>query len=184
MSRIGYAVINIPEGVQVTVDNNVVSVKGPKGELQETVHPTIGVNIDGTVLNCTRTSEDKDVKAKHGLFRALINNMIIGVTTGFKNELELVGVGYRATVKGQLLELALGKSHLTVLGLPQEIKVTAETERGKNPKVTLESSDKQLLGNITAKIRSLRKPEPYKGKGIRFVGEHIRRKAGKTAASK
>jgi large subunit ribosomal protein L6 len=184
MSRIGYAIINIPEGVQVSYDNNVVSVKGPKGELQRKIDPIIGVKIEDNVLSCTRSSEDKEVKSKHGLYRSLINNMITGVTKGFKKEMELVGVGYRATAKGQLLELALGKSHLTVLGMPSEIKLTAVTERGKNPTITLECCDNELLGNTAAKIRSFRKPEPYKGKGIRFAGEHIRRKAGKTAAAK
>jgi len=184
MSRIGYAIINIPEGVQVSIDSNVVSVKGPKGELSQQIDDSIGVKIEGNEINCSRSSEDKEVKSKHGLYRSLINNMVVGVSEGYKKELELVGVGYRASANGQLLELALGKSHLTVIGLPKEIKVAAVTERGKNPIVTLESCDKQLLGNVTAKIRSFRKSEPYKGKGIQFVGEHIRRKAGKTAAAK
>ena len=184
MSRIGYAIINIPEGVQVSIDNNVVSVKGPKGELKQKIDPRIEVKIADNVISCSRNSDEKELKAKHGLYRSLINNMVIGVSTGYKHELELVGVGYRATIKGQLLELALGKSHLTVLGLPEEVKAVAITERGKNPRITIESCDKQLLGDVSAKIRSFRKPEPYKGKGIKFVGEHIRRKAGKTAAAK
>lgn len=184
MSRIGNAPIEIPNGVQVTVDNGVVSVKGPKGELSEKIDQVIEVKVEDNVINCARSSEEKDVKSKHGLYRSLINNMVIGVSEGYKKELELVGVGYRATVNGQRLELSLGKSHNTVIGLPMEVKATAVAERGKNPIVTLESPDKQLIGQVAAKLRSLRKPEPYKGKGIRFVGEHIRRKAGKSAASK
>lgn len=182
MSRIGNAIINIPAGVEVNYADNVVSVKGPKGELSEKIDPAIEVKIEDGVVSCHRSSEAKDIKAKHGLYRSLINNMMVGVSEGYKVDLELVGVGYRATANGQLLELALGKSHVTVLQLPSEIKVSAVTERGKNPTVNMESCDKQLLGAVTAKIRSLRKPEPYKGKGIRFVGEHIRRKAGKSAA--
>ena len=184
MSRIGYAPISIPQGVEVNVNDGLVSVKGPKGELSQKVDSIIEVKINDGVVTCERKSEEKDAKSKHGLFRSLINNMVVGVSEGYKKEMELVGVGYRATVNGQMIELALGKSHLTVLGLPKEIKATAVTERGKNPVITLESHDKQLIGQVAAKIRSLRKPEPYKGKGIRFVGEHIRRKAGKSAAAK
>ena len=184
MSRIGYAPISIPQGVEVNVNDGLVSVKGPKGELTQKIDDLVEVKVAEGEINCTRKTEEKDAKSKHGLYRSLINNMVIGVSEGYKKELELVGVGYRATVNGQLLELALGKSHLTVLGLPKEIKATAVTERGKNPVITLESFDKQLIGQVAAKIRSMRKPEPYKGKGIRFVGEQIRRKAGKSAAAK
>lgn len=182
MSRIGNSIIAIPSGVQVDVNNGVVSVKGPKGELFQNVDSVVEVKVEDNHVICTRSSEDKEAKSKHGLYRSLINNMVEGVSKGYKKELELVGVGYRANVNGQILELSLGKSHATVLGLPNEIKGSAVTERGKNPVITLESYDKQLLGQVCAKIRSLRKPEPYKGKGIRFVGEQIRRKAGKSAS--
>ena len=185
MSRIGKAVITIPSGVTVTVNANTVSVKGPKGELtQDIIDPAVSVNVNDNEVNVVRSSEDKEVRAKHGLYRSLINNMVIGVSEGYKKDMELVGVGYRATATGQNLELALGFSHAIVMQLPAEIKVSAVSERGKNPIVTLESHDKQLIGMVAAKIRSLRKPEPYKGKGIRFVGEQIRRKAGKSAAKK
>ena len=184
MSRIGYAPISIPQGVEVSINEGLVKVKGPKGELEQKIDSVVEIKKDESVITCERKAEDKEAKSKHGLYRSLINNMILGVSEGWKKELELVGVGYRATVNGQLLELSLGKSHLTVLGLPKEIKATAVTERGKNPIVTMECCDKQLIGQVAAKIRSLRKPEPYKGKGIRFVGEQIRRKAGKSAASK
>jgi large subunit ribosomal protein L6 len=184
MSRIGYAPISIPKGVEVSISEGVVKVKGPKGELEQKIDDVVEIKKGETEITCERKSEDKEAKSKHGLYRSLINNMIIGVSQGWKKEMELVGVGYRATVNGQLLELSLGKSHLTVLGLPKEIKASAVTERGKNPIVTMECCDKQLIGQVAAKIRSLRKPEPYKGKGIRFVGEQVRRKAGKSAASK
>lgn len=184
MSRIGNAQIVVPSGVQVTFADGNIVVKGPKGELKQKLDPVIKVELNDSIITCKRSSEEKEAKAKHGLYRALINNMIAGVSKGFRKEMELVGVGYRATAKGQLLELALGKSHLTVIGLPKEIKMEAVTERGKNPTVILESADKHLLGQVAAKIRSFRKPEPYKGKGIRFVGEHIRRKAGKSASAK
>jgi large subunit ribosomal protein L6 len=185
MSRIGNAPIEIPQGVELTVSGeNVVTVKGPKGTLTQTVDPAITVKVEDNAAVCSRASESKDHKAKHGLYRSLINNMVEGVHQGFKKEMELVGVGYRASNNGQLLELSLGFSHNTVIELPQEIKVTTVSERGKNPLVILESHDKQLIGHVAAKIRSLRKPEPYKGKGVRFVGEYIRRKAGKSAASK
>jgi len=182
MSRIGNSPITIPDGVQVNIDNGLVSVKGPKGDLEEKIGKEIDVVIKDNKITCSRSSEDKEIKSKHGLYRSLINNMIIGATVGYKKELELVGVGYRANVNGQRLEMSLGKSHATVIGLPKEIKAVSVTERGKNPIITLECCDKQLIGQVAAKIRSLRKPEPYKGKGIRFVGEHIRRKAGKSAA--
>ncbi len=182
MSRIGNAPISIPDGVQVNIENGLVSVKGPKGDLSQQVDSVIDVKVEENNIICSRSSEEKDVKSKHGLYRSLINNMVIGVSEGYKKELELVGVGYRAAVNGQRLELSLGMSHATVLGLPTEIKAAAVTERGKNPIITLESADKQLIGMVAAKIRSFRKPEPYKGKGVKFVGEHIRRKAGKSAA--
>jgi large subunit ribosomal protein L6 len=184
MSRIGNAIISIPQGVEVSINDGVVKVKGPKGELEQKIDDVVEIKKVESEISCVRKSEDKEAKSKHGLYRSLINNMIIGVSQGWKKELELVGVGYRATVNGQLLELSLGKSHLTVLGLPKEISASAVTERGKNPIVTMECCDKQLIGQVAAKIRSLRKPEPYKGKGIRFVGEQVRRKAGKSAASK
>lgn len=182
MSRIGNSIISIPAGVQLNIADGLVSVKGPKGELFQKVDPAILVKIEDNNVVCSRSSEDKAIKSKHGLYRSLINNMIIGVTKGYKEEMEMVGVGYRANANGQKLELSLGKSHNTVLGLPPIVKVNTVTERGKNPIIMLESCDKQLLGQVCAKIRSMRKPEPYKGKGIRFVGEHIRRKAGKSAA--
>jgi large subunit ribosomal protein L6 len=182
MSRVGNAPIEVPAGVEINVaDNNVVSVKGPKGELIQKIDPDMKISIEDGSLTVVRPSEAKPHKAKHGLSRALINNMVVGVTEGYKTQQELVGVGYRATVQGQQLQLVLGYSHAITLLLPTEIKVSAEQVKGKNPVVTLESCDKQLIGQVAAKIRSLRKPEPYKGKGIRFVGEHIRRKAGKAA---
>lgn len=183
MSRIGLAQIDLPQGVEVQVsDKNVVSVKGPLGELQEKVDPVITVKIDNGIITFERHTEQKDHKAKHGLYRALVNNMIEGVSKGYKKQLELVGVGYRASNQGQRLDLALGFSHPIVFELPKEVKIVTQSERGKNPLITLESHDKQLIGQVAAKIRSLRKPEPYKGKGVRFVGEYIRRKAGKAAA--
>lgn len=184
MSRIGKAPINVPKGVQVTIsEKNVVTVKGPKGTLVQTVDPAITVKNDEGVINVERPSDAKPHRAKHGLYRALIANMVKGVTDGYVIEQEMVGVGYRATAKGQRLELALGFSHLIALELPAEVKVTAAQEKGKNPIIKLESADKQLVGQVAAKLRSLRTPEPYKGKGIRFVGENVRRKAGKAAAS-
>jgi len=184
MSRIGKAPIEIPAGVTVQVKDNVVTVKGPKGELLQEVNPDITVKVeDGHVL-LTRPSDDKEHRSLHGLYRALVHNMVVGVSEGYKKEMELVGVGYRATATGQVLELALGYSHAIYIKLPKEIKVEAKTERNKNPLIILESSDKQLLGQVCAKIRSLRKPEPYKGKGIKFVGEIIRRKSGKSANAK
>lgn len=185
MSRIGNSPIAIPQGVEVKVsDSNLVVVKGPKGELQQQIDPAITVKVADNEINCQRSTEEKDHKAKHGLYRSLLKNMVEGVSVGFKKEMELVGVGYRASNNGQLLELSLGFSHQTVFEMPQEVKISTVTERGKNPLIILESHDKQLIGHVAAKIRSLRKPEPYKGKGIRFVGEHVRRKAGKSAASK
>ncbi|HEY1009108.1 MAG: 50S ribosomal protein L6 [Daejeonella sp.] len=185
MSRIGKAPINIPAGVTISVDDqNVVTVKGPKGELTQDVDSDIKLVQEDGILTVQRPSEQKRHKALHGLYRSLINNMVVGVTEGYKTEQELVGVGYRATNVGNTLDLVLGFSHHFVFELPKEIKVTTASEKGKNPIITLESIDKQLLGQVAAKIRSLRAPEPYKGKGIKFVGEVLRRKAGKSAAKK
>lgn len=182
MSRIGKMPIAIPSGVSVSLsDNNIVTVKGPKGELQQSVNPTIKVSVENGTISLERPNEEKETRAMHGLYRALINNMVQGVSEGYKVQLELVGVGYRATSQNQVLEMALGYSHAVILQLPKEIKVEAVTDRKSNPIITLESADKQLLGQVCAKIRSLRAPEPYKGKGIRFIGETIRRKAGKSA---
>lgn len=184
MSRIGKAPIALPKGVEVNVNNGLVTVKGPKGTLTQKVDTDITVAVDGENIVVTRPTEQKRHKALHGLYRALIANMVKGVNEGYKTEQELVGVGYRATNKGQLLELSLGYSHNITFELPKEIKVTTTAEKGQNPKVILESADKQLIGLVAAKIRSLRKPEPYKGKGIKFTGEVLRRKAGKSAAKK
>ncbi len=182
MSRVGNAPIDIPQGVEVSVNNGTISVKGPKGELSQEVDTSaVAVNIADNVITVSRNSEQKDHKAKHGLYRSLFANMVEGVSKGYKTQQELVGVGYRASNQGQKLELLLGYSHAIVFELPAEIKVTCESERGKNPIITLESHDKQLIGHVAAKIRSLRKPEPYKGKGIKYIDEVIRRKAGKAA---
>ncbi len=183
MSRIGNAPIEIPQGVEITISKgNLVTVKGPKGELSQQVDPDLILKLEEGVLTVQRPTEQKRHKAMHGLYRSLIANMVEGVTRGFKKELELVGVGYRASHTGQLLELQLGYSHPIMFAVPDEVKVEAIMEKGKAPRVVLESIDKQLIGQVAAKIRSFRKPEPYKGKGIRFVGEQIRRKAGKTVA--
>lgn len=184
MSRIGKAPIAIPAGVTVTVKDHVVTAKGPKGELSQAINPDIEVKIEDGHVSVSRPSDDREHRSMHGLYRALINNMIVGVSTGYRKEMELVGVGYRATATGQVLELSLGYSHAIYLKLPPEVKVEAKTERNKNPLIILESDNKQLLGQVCAKIRSLRKPEPYKGKGIRFVGEVVRRKSGKSASAK
>ena len=184
MSRIGNLPIELPQGVTVKVENNVVTVKGPKGELSQKINPELTVEIADNELKVIRPNDERNTRAQHGLYRALIHNMVVGVSTGFTKQLEIVGVGYRATSKGQVLELALGYSHAIYLKMPPEVKVNAVSERNKNPLITLESADKQLLGQICAKIRTFRKPEPYKGKGIKFVGEIIRRKSGKTAAAK
>ncbi len=183
MSRIGKSPVTIPSGVEVKVDGNVVTVKGPKGELTQELDSCVEMNIDGDTITFTRESDAPDHRSKHGLYRSLVNNMVIGVSEGFKKELEVVGVGFRANTQGQRLELALGYSHPVVIEFPSEIKVSTVSEKGQAPVVTLESHDKQLVGQAAAKIRSLRKPEPYKGKGIRFKGEQIRRKAGKSAAA-
>ena len=182
MSRIGKAPINVPEGVSITVDNNTVSVKGPKGELTQQIDPDITCKVEDGVVTVERPTEQKRHKSLHGLYRSLVNNMVEGVSNGYKKEMELVGVGYKAAVQNNVLELNLGYSHSIYFAVPEEIKVSAETVKGQNPKVTVEGIDKQLVGQISAKIKALRKVEPYKGKGIRFVGEQIRRKAGKTAA--
>ena len=182
MSRIGKSPVTIPSGVEVKVDGNIITVKGSKGELTQEFDSCISISIEDGVITFTRESEAPDHRSKHGLYRSLVNNMIVGVSEGFKKELEVIGVGYRASANGQTLELSLGFSHPFVFELPKEIKVSAVSEKGKAPLVTLESFDKQLIGQVAAKIRSLRKPEPYKGKGVRFLGEEIRRKAGKTAA--
>lgn len=184
MSRIGKSPVTIPSGVEVKVDGAVVSVKGPKGQLTQEIDSCVTLSIDGSIITFTRVSDAPDHRSKHGLYRALIQNMVTGVSEGYKKELEVIGVGYRATATGQQLELALGYSHPIVIELPSEIKVSADTQKGKAPIVTLESYDKQLIGQVAAKIRSLRKPEPYKGKGIRYTGEEVRRKAGKSAGKK
>lgn len=183
MSRIGKAPINIPGGVTVDVsDSNLVTVKGAKGELQQQIDPDMQITIEDGVLSIKRPTEQKRHKALHGLYRALIYNMVEGVTEGYKKQLELIGVGFKADAKGQLLELNLGYSHNIFFAIPEEVSVTAVTDKGKAPIITLESHDKALIGQVAAKIKELRKVEPYKGKGVRFVGEYVRRKAGKTAA--
>lgn len=185
MSRIGKAPIEIPAGVTVEIANdNVVTVKGPKGTLVQAVNPEFEIKLEDGHLHIIRPSDDREHRAQHGLYRSLLHNMVVGVSTGYRKEMELVGVGYRASATGQVLELSLGYSHAIFIKLPPEIKVEAKSERNKNPLIILESDDKQLLGQVCAKIRSLRKPEPYKGKGIKFVGEVIRRKSGKTAGAK
>ena len=189
MSRIGKLPINIPAGVTVTLKDNVVSVKGPKGELSQAVDPSIIVTIEDNVIKFSideqnDTVEQKQKQAYHGLYRALVKNMVVGVSEGYKKEMELVGVGYRVSNQGNLVEFSLGYTHSIFIQLPPEIKVETKTERNKNPYISLESCDKQLLGLVCAKIRSFRKPEPYKGKGILYVGEQIRRKSGKSAGAK
>ena len=184
MSRIGKAPIAIPAGVTVEVKDHVVTVKGKNGTLSQAVNPDINIEVKDGEIHVTRPDDEREHRALHGLYRALIHNMVVGVSEGYKKELELVGVGYRATATGQVLELSLGYSHAIYIKLPPEVKVEAKTERNKNPLIILTSDDKQLLGQVCAKIRSLRKPEPYKGKGIKFVGEVIRRKSGKTAGAK
>ncbi len=183
MSRIGKLPVSLPKGVTVNVsDTNVVTVKGPLGELQQAVDRELKIEVADNQIVITRPSDSKNHKSLHGLSRALIANMVVGVSQGFKKELELVGVGYRAEAKGQQLEMSLGYSHDIILQLPQEVKIETKTERRSNPVITLRSIDKQLIGHVAAKIRSLRPPEPYKGKGIKFVGETLRRKAGKSAS--
>jgi len=183
MSRIGKLPINIPAGITINVnDENVVTVKGPKGELVQSVNPDIKISVEDNVLTVTRPDDERENRAMHGLYRSLLNNMVVGVSEGYRKELELVGVGYRASSNGQILELSLGYTHPIIMQLPAEIKLETKAEKNKNPQIILESCDKQLIGQVCAKIRSFRKPEPYKGKGIRFVGEQIRRKSGKSAS--
>jgi len=185
MSRIGKKPINIPAGVTVDVSaHNVVTVKGPKGTLVRDVNPDIAVRLEDNTIVFERPTESKRHKSLHGLYRSLVNNMVVGVSDGYKKELELVGVGYKASNQGQVLELSLGYSHNIFFALPESISLKTDTPKGKNPLVTLEGIDKELIGQVAAKIKSLRKVEPYKGKGIRFVGEIVRRKAGKTAGKK
>lgn len=185
MSRIGKAPVSIPAGVTVSIANdNTVTIKGPKGELSQSVDKDITISQEEGVITVTRPTDHKRHRALHGLYRALLQNMVVGVTQGYKLEQELVGVGYRASNQGQVLDLVLGYSHHYVFQLPNEVKVSTTSEKGQTPKIILESIDKQLIGQVAAKIRSLRAPEPYKGKGVKFVGEVLRRKAGKSASKK
>ena len=185
MSRIGKLPITLPANVTLAVaTGNVITVKGPKGTLSQNIDPDIKVTVDGPTVSLERPTEQKRHKAMHGLYRALLNNMVEGVSTGYKRQLEIVGVGYKATAANNILELSLGYSHSIFVAVPREVAVSALTEKGKNPVVTLEGIDKQLIGQVAAKIKSLRKVEPYKGKGIRMMGEQVRRKAGKTASKK
>jgi len=182
MSRIGNLPITIASGVEIKVsDSNLVTVKGPKGELTQQVDPDLTLNIEDGTLTVKSPTDQKRHRSVHGLFRSLLSNMVVGVSDGYKIELELVGVGYRAESAGQLLQLQLGYSHPIHFLVPDEVKLTTEMKKGNNPAIVLESNDKQLIGQIAAKIRAFRKPEPYKGKGVLFKGEQIRRKAGKTA---
>ena len=182
MSRIGKAPIEIPVGITITIEKETVTVKGPKGVLTQNVDPDIIVKVDEGVLTVERPTDQKRHKALHGLYRSLINNMVEGVVKGYKKDLELIGVGYKAAVTNNVLELNLGYSHNIYLSMPEGITVTSETNKGQSPKVFVEGIDKQLVGQISAKIKSMRTVEPYKGKGIRFIGEQVRRKAGKTAS--
>ena len=184
MSRIGKQPINLPKGVDISVAKNIVTVKGPKGTLHQSIQDGISIEMEDSKLEVKRATDQKRHKALHGLYRSLINNMVTGVSQGYTIQQELVGVGYRATSQGQTLDLVLGHSHHVVFELPPEVKVSTKTERGQNPTIILESFDKQLIGQVAAKIRSMRAPEPYKGKGIKFTGEQLRRKAGKSAAKK
>lgn len=183
MSRIGKLPVTLPKGVTASVsDTNVVTVRGPLGELKHAIDKELKIEVANNNIVIQRPTDSKSHKSLHGLYRALISNMVTGVSQGFKKELELVGVGYRAEAKGQNLEMSLGYSHDIILQLPNEVKVETKTERRSNPIITLTCIDKQLIGHVAAKIRSLRPPEPYKGKGIKFVGEQLRRKAGKSAS--
>lgn len=183
MSRIGKNPVSVPSGVTIDVSKgNLVTVKGPKGELSQQVHPELGINIEDGELTVARPNESKRMRSFHGLYRSLIHNMVVGVTDGYTKDLEVVGVGYRAENKGNLLILTLGYSHPIYFMVPAEVAVETVSAKGKAPVIKLSSNDKQLIGQVAAKIRAFRKPEPYKGKGIKFVGEEIRRKAGKTAA--
>jgi len=181
MSRIGKLPITIPAGVSITQQGTIITVKGPKGTLTQEINPNITVEVEGNQCVVSRPDDEKQNRAMHGLYRSLIQNMVTGVSEGYKKVLELVGVGYRVSNQGQVLEMALGYTHNIFLGLPVEIKVETKSERNQNPVIILESADKQLIGQVCAKIRSFRKPEPYKGKGVKFAGELIRRKAGKSA---
>lgn len=181
MSRIGKNPIEIPQGAEIKIDGQMVTVKGPKGELSHEINEGISVSMEDGVLEVKRANDSKDLRALHGTNRALLSNMMQGVTAGFTKSLELVGVGYRASNQGQKLDLSLGFSHNIVFEIPAEVKLETKSEKGQNPQVILSSHDNQLLGMVAAKIRAFRKPEPYKGKGVRFTGEHIRRKAGKAA---
>ena len=181
MSRIGNQPISVPEGVSISRENSLVKVKGPKGELSQKVDNDFELKVEEGEITLSRPTEQKRHKALHGLYRSLVANMVEGVSQGYKRKLELVGVGYRANVQGDILELNLGYSHNIFLQIPEGIKAAAETAKGKNPILTLEGSDKQLIGQVAAKIKSLRPVEPYKGKGVKFVGEQLRRKAGKSA---
>jgi len=181
MSRIGKLPINVPAEVTISIKETLVTVKGPKGVLSQEINPIITVNVEDGVCHVVRSNEDKQTRALHGLYRSLIHNMVVGVSEGYKKTMELVGVGYRVSAQGQVLEFALGYTHNIFLSLPAEIKIETKSERNQNPIVNLESCDKQLIGQVCAKIRSFRKPEPYKGKGIKFAGEVLRRKAGKSA---
>lgn len=185
MSRIGKKIINIPAGVTVEVSaGNLVSVKGPKGTLSQQVDQDMIITIEEGVLTVARPTEQKRHKAMHGLYRSLINNMVVGVSEGYQKDLEIIGVGYKAANQGNILELSLGYSHAIFMAIPAEVSVATAMEKGKNPMVTLKSIDKQLIGQVAAKIKSLRPVEPYKGKGVRFVGEQVRRKAGKAGGKK
>jgi large subunit ribosomal protein L6 len=185
MSRIGNKIITLPAGVTVEVSaGNLVTVKGPKGTLSQQIDQDIIVNITDGVLTVARPTEQKRHKAMHGLYRSLINNMVVGVSEGYKKDLEIIGVGYKAANQGNILELSLGYSHAIFMAIPAEIKVVTAMEKGKNPMVVLEGIDKQLIGQVAAKIKSLRPVEPYKGKGVRFLGEQVRRKAGKAGGKK
>ncbi|HAH57001.1 MAG: 50S ribosomal protein L6 [Lentimicrobium sp.] len=185
MSRIGKMPISLPSGVQVSVsDGNMVTVKGKLGELSQQLDPLVEVKVDDGIMHVNRINETQDARAKHGLYRSLLDNMVKGVSEGYTIVQELVGVGFKASAAGNILELSLGYSHGIFIEMPPEVSVETLTERGKNPIITLKSFDKQLIGQVAAKIRSLRKPEPYKGKGIRFMGEEIKKKAGKSASEK
>lgn len=186
MSRIGNMPIEVPEGVSYTFDKKagLFSVKGPKGEMTQQIDPSFDLVEEEGALFVKRPTDQKRHKSLHGLYRSLFNNMTVGVSQGYKLELELIGVGYKASSKQNILELNLGYSHEIHMALPTEVSVVTETQKGKNPRITLESSDKQLIGQVAAKIKSLRPVEPYKGKGVRFVGEYVRKKAGKQAAAK
>lgn len=182
MSRIGRLPIQLPKGVTFSFADHIVTVKGPKGELKQVIDPDFKITLENGEIVVQRPTEQKRHKAMHGLYRSLISNMVEGVSNGYRRQLELIGVGYKATAQGNVLDLSLGYSHSVILGIPSELKVVATQEKGQNPTITLEGIDKQLIGQVAAKIKSLRSVEPYKGKGIRFVGEFVRRKAGKAAA--